>query len=109
MLKYGRWDHGAIFDGEKFLIIGGIKDGAGAVKNEVSTLEGSIMTCVEQSTALEYYTLYPELFLVADDFDKDLNKCLNFVVSALLSANHKSNKLNFLNKLIFETFEILWI
>ena len=66
-LNYGRFSHGAIFDGEIFFIIGGWVDGGGAVKNEVCTLEDSTMTCVEQSTALEEYL--PELFLVAHDFD----------------------------------------
>ena len=74
-LNYGRYGHGAIFDGEKFLIIGGIKDVAGAIKNEVCTLEGSTMTCFEQRTALEGYFYYPELFLVADDFGKEVKKC----------------------------------
>ena len=74
-LNYGRYGHGATFDGEKFLIIGGIKDSGGAVKNEVCTLEGLTITCVEQSTALVVYSDYPELFLVPDDFGKDINKC----------------------------------
>ena len=74
-MKHGRRGHGAIFDGEKFLIIGGEKSDGRAVKNEVCTLEGSTMTCTEQSTALDNYEFYPELFLVADDFGKDSNKC----------------------------------
>ena len=75
-LKHGRSGPGAIFDGEKFLIIGGkINTDYDPVENEVCTLEGSTMTCVEQSTALKDYAYYPELFLVADDFGKDLNKC----------------------------------
>ena len=77
-LKHGRQGHGAIFDGEKFLIIGGRKEPSlttDSVKNEVCTLEGSSMTCVEQSTALDNYYWYPELFLVAKDYGKDANKC----------------------------------
>ena len=70
-LIYGRHGHGAIFDGEKFLIIGGMKSGGGAVNNEVCTLEGSKMTCVDLSTWLDRYD-YPELFLVADNF---VNRC----------------------------------
>ena len=69
MLEHGRSSHGAIFDGEKFLIIGGFKSIGGAVNNEVCTLEGSKMTCVQQSTALTDAN-NPGLFLVADDFDK---------------------------------------
>ena len=74
-LNYGRGDHSVIIDGEKFLIIGGHKEGGGEVKNEVCTLEGTTMTCIEQSTALYYYLDSPELFLVADDFDKNVEKC----------------------------------
>ena len=70
----GRRDHGAIFDGEKFLVIGG-DIGGNPVKNEVCTLSGSTMTCVEQSSSLDNYAYYPELFLVAEDFGKDLQNC----------------------------------
>ena len=73
-LNYGRFEHGVIFDGAKFLIVGGYADTNGAAKNEVCTLEGSTMTCVEQSTALLHYG-DPALFLVAEDFGKDANKC----------------------------------
>ena len=64
----------AISDGEKFLFVGG-SIGDGSVKNEVCTLDGSTMTCVEQSTSLDYYAYYPELFFVAEDFGKDLQNC----------------------------------
>ena len=73
-LKNGRYGHGAIFDGENFLIIGGMKN-YDPIKNEVCTLKGSKMTCVEQPVALKGYTYYPELFLVGKDFGKDINKC----------------------------------
>ena len=74
-MKNGRYGHGAIFDGEKFFIVGGMKSNDLEVKNEVCSLEGSTMTCVEQSTPLDFYFGYPELFLVANDFEKDINKC----------------------------------
>ena len=75
-LVNGRHGHGVIFDGEKFLVIGGKKNNAeDPVKNEVCTLENSTMTCVEQSTALDNYAYYPELFLVAENFGKDINNC----------------------------------
>ena len=80
-LNHGRKSPGAIFDGEKFLIIGGY----GKVKNEVCTLEGSTMTCVEQSEALEEY-LYPGLFLVTVNFGKDVTRCWNFVFFVLFST-----------------------
>ena len=80
-LKHGRRGHGAIFDGEKFLVIGGEGVLPGdkylarrLIETEVCTLKGQRMTCVEQATALEGYR-YPELFLVADDFGKDVSKC----------------------------------
>ena len=73
-LRHGRRGHGAIFDGEKFLIIGG-HDVSGEVENEVCTLKGSRMTCIAQSTATYGYANYPELFLVDEDYGKDFNKC----------------------------------
>ena len=69
-LKTGRSGHGAIFDGKNFLIVGGEPSDFGRVKNEVCSLEGSTMTCVEQSSSLFRYAWYPELFLVAEDFGK---------------------------------------
>ena len=74
-LRYGRKGHGAIFDGEKFLIIGGLTRGGGEVKNEVCTLKDSTITCIAQSADLSGYANYPELFLVADDYGKDPSKC----------------------------------
>ena len=74
-LNYGRQGHGSVFDGGQFSVIGGSQFGGGAVKNEVCSLEGSSITCVEQSIALESYTLYPELFLVTQDYVKGVNKC----------------------------------
>ena len=75
-LKQGRYDHGAIFDGEKFLIIGGRRNWADdPINNEVCTLKGSNMTCVKQSTALVNIYIYPQLFLVPEDFGKDISKC----------------------------------
>ena len=73
-LKNGRYAHGVIFDGEKFLVVGGSVSGD-LVTNEVCTLEGSSMTCVEQSPVLNFYTFYPELFLVSENFGKDPNDC----------------------------------
>ena len=73
-LVNARFGHGAIFDGEKFLVIGGY-DGGNQPKNEVCTLNGSTMTCVEQSTTLDAYKYYPELFLVAEDFGKNPQNC----------------------------------
>ena len=73
-LKNGRRRHGAIFDGEKFLVLGGEKGTSGPVKNEVCTLSGTSMTCEEAPNALEDYLTYPELFLVTGDFCKDTSQ-----------------------------------
>ena len=74
-MKYGRHGHGAILVDEKVLIIGGRKDGGGAVNNEVCSFKDITMTCIEQSTALTQYAYYPELFLVANHFGKDKSQC----------------------------------
>ena len=71
LLVAGRYGHGAIFDGEKFLIIGG----KGTFKNEVCTLKDEKITCVAQSTTLENYNYYPELFLVEENYGTDLAHC----------------------------------
>ena len=68
-LVTGRSGHGAIFDGEKFLIVGGV----GSLKNEVCTPVDKTMTCVEQSITLDSYRYYPELFLVGENYGKDWN------------------------------------
>ena len=75
-LKNGRRMHGTIFDGEKFLILGGESKSNGQtlknVKNEVCTLSGTSMTCEESLNSLEEYVYYPELFLVQEDFCKNV-------------------------------------
>lgn len=76
ILNHGRRGHSAIYDGEMFLVVGGYSDDDGtSVKNEVCSLNGSTMICVEQALALKKYAFYPELFLVSDDFGKDKNEC----------------------------------
>ena len=74
-LKNGRLGHGAIFDGDKFLIIGGVNKSPYPVANEVCNLEGLKMTCVEEFEQSSKFAYYPELFLVAADFGKDVSKC----------------------------------
>ena len=74
-LKNGRYGHGAIFDGEKFIVLGGYPSGNGPVKNEVCTLSGTSMTCEEASNTLENYYASPELFLVPEHFGKDISEC----------------------------------
>ena len=79
-MNYGRSHHGAIFDGAKFLIIGGDVGSWGQnndlVQTEVCSLEGITMTCIKQAdNFLEAETNYPELFLVAQDFGQDTTRC----------------------------------
>ena len=64
-LVAGREDHGAIFDGIYFLIIGGYGE---TIKTEKCSLSGSTMTCQQQQPELTEYQQYPELFLVPDNF-----------------------------------------
>ena len=66
-LVTGRFDHGAIFDGTYFLIIGGYD----THKTEKCSLSGSTMTCQQQQPELTDYRAYPELFLVPGDFCKN--------------------------------------
>ena len=76
-LKTGRYGHGVIFAGEKFIVLGGQKSGGfddGPIKNEVCTLSGTSMTCEESSNSLKSYVNYPELFLVPEDFGKDYSE-----------------------------------
>ena len=81
-LKQDRCKHGVIFDGEKFLVIGGLTGSIGRhARNEICTLtKNKRMSCVEQSTVWKGSTDflgedYPELFFLGEDFGKDDNKC----------------------------------
>ena len=79
-LNRGRRGHNVIFDGEKFLVVGGwakkwLESSSPYANIEVCTLSGSTMTCVEKQTSLANYALYPALFLVPDDFGKDKTIC----------------------------------
>ena len=71
-----RRDHGAIFDGEKFLVVGGHTDGGIPAKNEVCTFtETLVITCAELSTIEIEYMLHPELLLVPEDYGKGKENC----------------------------------
>ena len=71
-LLSGRNNHGAIFEGNHFLVIGGdpYEDwhDDNSLKTEKCTLTGSGMICEEQQPELEGYSEYPELFLVPGDY-----------------------------------------
>ena len=64
-LKSGRSGHGVIFDGFNFLVIGG----SGNKKTENCVLDETVMTCtVQESPALDDYTVYPALFLTDNNY-----------------------------------------
>ena len=72
-----RRDHSVIFDGEKFLVVGGVTDNISTpIKNEVCTFsDTTTITCTQQSTVLVDYKLYPELILVPDSYGKGKENC----------------------------------
>ena len=74
-LKYSRSDHGVIFDGNRFLAVGGMGD-YGDLMSEICTLSEGGITCVDDFPILPLYYSYPELLLVPDDFCADFNSCV---------------------------------
>ena len=65
-LNNARWGHGAIFNGDVFIVAGGY----GNLKTEVCSISNSSVVCLEQTPTLDYYRTYPEMFLVTDQFCK---------------------------------------
>ena len=65
-MKLGRQGHSVIYDGENFLVVGGVNS-----ITEVCTLDELEMTCKERGSALREYIDYPALFLTADDYGND--------------------------------------
>ena len=66
-LKNARNGHAVVFDGIQFLVIGG----DGYQKTENCVPNGDTITCTEQKLELGYYTDYPELMLVDEDYGDD--------------------------------------
>ena len=66
-LNFGRYGHGAIFDGEQFLVLGGY----GEVKSEYCTLQGKNVTCQSHIVDFLYWRYYPEIFLVDDTYGEN--------------------------------------
>ena len=66
-LNNARRGHGAIFNGDVVIVAGGFED----KKTEACTIvdDGSV-TCIEQDPNLYDYCIYPEMFLVDDEFCK---------------------------------------
>ena len=74
-LKYSRSEHGVIFDGNRFLAVGGIGD-YGDLMSEICTPSEEGITCVDDFPYLPLYVDYPELLLVPDDFCADVTSCI---------------------------------
>ena len=68
-LNFGRYGHGAVFDGERFIVIGG----ADYLKSEWCTLQDKNITCEAQPAYLSYVRYTPEIFLVDDTYGDDCN------------------------------------
>ena len=62
-----RRGHGVIYVDEQFLVVGG----GGLYNNENCQLTQGEVTCTKQSTSLNNYAFYPELYLVESDFDQN--------------------------------------
>ena len=68
-LNYAKRGHGAIYNGERIIVAGGI----GNYKTEsCSVEENGVVNCIEQAPTLDYYNDYPEMYLVDDAFCKDI-------------------------------------
>ena len=65
-LTLERWNHNVIYDGEVFIVVGGLA--TNDIKTEKCSLSGSTMTCSEQEPILPGYNEYPALVMVPDDF-----------------------------------------
>ena len=65
-LKVGRAQHNVIYDGDVFIIVGGLQEGSFPTEN--CSLSGSTMACIEQSPVLTGYHYYPLLAMVPEDF-----------------------------------------
>ena len=68
-LSTGRYGHAAIYDGNFMLVVGGWNND---YKTEKCAFSSGGITCTEQNPSLDYYSDYPELFLVPADFCKSL-------------------------------------
>lgn len=69
-LVWGRFGHNAIFDGSSILVVGGEYFSIGPTER-CSFLNEKI-TCSDQEPSLYDYYAYPELFLIPENFCKNL-------------------------------------
>ena len=67
-LVTGRHGHGAIFDGQYLLVIGG----SGTYNTEKCSISNDQITCSSQSPVLINYAFYPEVLLVPKSYCKKL-------------------------------------
>ena len=67
-LNLARDGHGAIFNGEKLIVAGGRLN----IKNEACKIDNGLVTCIEQAPNLYHYWVYPEMYLVADSYCKNI-------------------------------------
>ena len=63
-----RTRHNAIFDGQHVLVLGGTEK----CKTEKCSIANDRVTCASQSPELTDYRFYPELFLVPEDYCRQL-------------------------------------
>ena len=72
-LSTGRRDHGVIFDGTDMLVVGGFIGSSKALQTEKCIISNNQVSCTGQSPSLLRYEIYPELFLVPENFCKSLS------------------------------------
>ena len=67
-LVYARQGHGAIFNGDVFIVAGGEVE----FKTEACSINYGEVNCVAQAPTLWRFQYYPEMFLVDENFCKDI-------------------------------------
>jgi hypothetical protein len=65
-LIYARNSHGAIFNGDVFIVAGGYYDEK--FVTEACSIKKDEVNCIKQAPVLADYDWYPEMFLVSDAF-----------------------------------------
>ena len=63
-LNQGRYGHTVVFDGTFFMVIGG----SGTENIERCSWKDSSMECTQLESSTRSYYLYPEVFILPDDF-----------------------------------------
>ena len=67
VLKQARNAHGAIYDGNQIMVIGG----GGNFQTEKCEIQNETVSCISQEPTLNKYAWYPELYLVSDTYCKN--------------------------------------